>query len=121
MDEKSCLECGKIIQNCINCTNEITCDVCARDYHVSEGLCVIDCDVVSCISCIDSPKICSLCQGNKKPVNDGGVCAVIINNCANYSRDGFCLKCAAEFYLKDNICNKCAMKNCLECTEAGCI
>ena len=82
-----------MLQNCINCTSTTICDMCERDFHVFEGKCFIDCDVDDCVSCSDSPKLCFSCRGDKKPVNDGGVCAVIVNNCANYSRDGFCLKC----------------------------
>ena len=54
-----------------------------------------NCTVTDCKACTVSKSLCTECDGNKVPVNDGKACAQVISNCSEYNPNVLtqCTKC----------------------------
>ena len=102
-------------ENCLSCTNEVSCNKCKENYELIDGFCWFkgykDC----------SNNVCKDCEEGYQRLN--GNCAKIGAQCANDCNACYdeysCFECKEGFYLEGNDCLPCS-KNCLVCDNFGC-
>ena len=58
----TCVKCPVLLTNCVACSDKDTCTACDDDYHVSGGVCIMDCDVLNCAACEADPLTCKTCE-----------------------------------------------------------
>ena len=90
--------CPDALTNCITCSDRDTCTACEVNYHVSEGACVMDCEVPNCAACGVDPLSCNICEtgffvDGKLCVN----CATELPNCAQCSDAVTCTLCDIDY------------------------
>ena len=129
----------KCSDNCINCKDDSSCQVCNYGYILYNNSCYLEinnCDIYNkdgtCKSCIENyqvinntceyadlnckifnedsdNRVCIECKENYTLVKN--VCKLIIPNCETYDDDGLCDKCNEEYAIIDNNKTICQNKN----------
>ena len=117
------------IDNCEECTDATTCDICADGYYEDATdtctACVANCEIcedgTTCDYCAtgyeDGTLPCDTCADGYFGPSDAGVCTeCTIDDCDTCTDATTCATCYAGYYVDGGLCSDC-IANCMECSD----
>ena len=102
---------------CVPNLNENTC---AEGETYLDNKCVELChgNLKDCACCDTGSQQFEKCKNNQICPNNARISS--IDGCAEYGENQECVKCEPGLYVDNNVCNKCVLEGCQECTAVGC-
>ena len=93
------------------------CTLCATNYVLSGGQCVLQCSINNCTTCNNQSQ-CTQCATGLNVSTDGYSCvSCTVNNCMSCQTNNVCTACAAGFIVSSLYgCITCNVDNCNTCS-----
>ena len=119
LKESECIKCPDLLTNCVDCSDENTCDECEMGF-ILQDKCVGCSDLLpNCMYC-SSATNCSECKTDYYLENGECLLDCRVDACLSCSPDPeSCELCSDGFYLQNKLCIKCGdtIEHCIQCSD----